>query len=175
MALWKLLTMVRLCVKLGRQVENIRKYSTQHDIVLTYAAAYSEAKCLGTRFYCDTIQCNSPALCLRLITSTSIKSISFSLPCRNLLLQKTKSYHSLEVVSFKLTVCGRYVQIMLFTKLLQSLSRGIRLPLPQHLFTHFSVYFDTLTSLSRSIVVIPFTTTFSSSSQSRPSMSLMST
>jgi hypothetical protein len=28
-------------------------------------------------FYCDTIQCNSTALCLRLITSTSIISISF--------------------------------------------------------------------------------------------------
>ena len=34
-------------------------------------------ECLGTHFYCDTIQCNSTALCLRLITSTSIISIVF--------------------------------------------------------------------------------------------------
>jgi hypothetical protein len=34
---------------------------------------------LGTHFYCDTIQCNSTALCLRLITSTSIISIRISI------------------------------------------------------------------------------------------------
>ena len=34
---------------------------------------------LGTHFYCDTIQCNSTALCLRLITSTSIISITISI------------------------------------------------------------------------------------------------
>jgi hypothetical protein len=36
------------------------------------------SKCLGTHFYCDTIQCNSTALCLRLITNTSMTSVGTS-------------------------------------------------------------------------------------------------
>ena len=34
---------------------------------------------MGTHFYCNTIQCNPTALCLRLITSTSIISIGISI------------------------------------------------------------------------------------------------
>lgn len=51
------LKMVRLSVKLGMQVENIRKYSTQHGIVLTCTAAYSEAKYLGTHSLHSRLPC----------------------------------------------------------------------------------------------------------------------
>jgi hypothetical protein len=37
------------------------------------------SECLGTHFYCDTTQYNSTALCLRLVTSTSIISIGISI------------------------------------------------------------------------------------------------
>ena len=43
--------------------------------------------CLETDFYCDKIQCNSTALCLRFITSTSIILVEVEGKRRNLITQ----------------------------------------------------------------------------------------